>query len=113
MDAGHGFLNVQIAHAPLFIATIPVIESKGGVARLLNFGHEHASAYGVYRSGRQKDAIAWLRAESVQALLEATGFESDSESGFVNARQEARVDAAGRSPVDDVPGLGLAAFLGT
>src|SRR5205814_767891 len=53
VDARDGFFDVQRARLTLGVAAVPIEEAEGGVARLLNFGHEHTAADRVDRAGRQ------------------------------------------------------------
>jgi hypothetical protein len=110
MNGFDGFLNVKGPGLSLGVAAIPVEETKGGIAGLLDFRQQHPSTDGMDRAGRKKNAISGPWLEGVQAVGDRAGFESGSKSGFVHTGPQAGVNLAPGSGIQNEPGLGLASF---
>ena len=79
------FLDVQLPPPALGIDAVPVEQAKRGVAGFLDLRHEDAAADSVDSARRQKDAVAWLRGELVQAVGYLATTERFSEPGYINA----------------------------
>jgi len=69
----------------LAVATVPIKEAKRGVAGLLHFGQQDASAHGVDRAGRQKHAIPGSRLEAMETPGDLAGRQSRPKLPFIHA----------------------------
>lgn len=58
IDAGEGLVHVQFAGLAFGISTVPIEESVGGVAVLLNLRDEASCADGVAASARDEKRVS-------------------------------------------------------
>ena len=107
VDGLQGLVDVQGPRLSVRPQAVPIEQPEGGVARLLDFRHQHAPAEGVDRSGGQEDAIARRWPEGVQAVLAASLANRRHECVAIDARLQSRVDQALRLRLQDDPGLGF------
>src|SRR5438046_7025202 len=68
MNRRQRFFDMQRPALAVSIAAVPIKKAKGRVAGLLNFGKQDTAADRMNGACRQKDAIAGLRLEAVQAI---------------------------------------------
>ena len=71
-DARDRLLQVEGARAPVGPFSVPVKHAEGGVAVLLNFGNEAASADGVAAAPRDIERIARLDGDPMEKGLHRT-----------------------------------------
>ena len=92
------------------IAPVPIKKAKCGVAGLLNFGEQNATANGMHRTGRQEHTVAGLRLEAVQAIEYFAGCQDVANLLFVYPRPQAGINPTAAIRIDDKPSFGLAAL---
>ena len=90
------------------VDAVPIEESVRRVAGLLNLGDQEAGAERVHRARFEKDAIADLRLELMEAIVAGAGGELAFERAAVDARSQARIDFAPRFRGQHDPGFRLA-----
>src|SRR5689334_5394290 len=73
IDARERLVDMQRARLALGVAAIPIEEAEGGIAGLLDLGHEHAAAHGMDGAGGQKQTITRPRLEVVKTLGNLAG----------------------------------------
>ena len=87
---------------------VPIEQPEGGIARLLNLGHQHPAADAVDGAGRQKQAVARPGNERVQALGDRAALEVPPQLGRGGAGAEAGINPRIGLGRQDDPGFGLA-----
>ena len=105
LDAG---IHVQRPRLAVGAGSVPVEESVGHVARLLDLGDQQAGADRVHRAGRNEDAVARAGLEGVQHRRTCAGPDRGGEFGLSDARCQTGVDAAAGLGIDHVPRFRLA-----
>src|SRR6516162_8312037 len=85
MNGGKRFFDVQRSALSLSVAPVPVKESEGGVAGLLNLCDQHAATDGVNCARRQKHTIACSRLKAMQTFGHLTVGDSSPEFFLVYA----------------------------
>lgn len=68
VDGGEGLFDVEVARFAIKPESVPVEDTVGGVAVLLDFKDEEAGADGVEASGWDEEAIADPRMEDVDEV---------------------------------------------
>src|SRR5262245_45487037 len=69
IDCTERFLNVQHPWFSVRCDAPPVVQPKGGVAGLLNFGHQQTGAQRVNGTSRKQDTLAGAGLERMQPML--------------------------------------------
>jgi hypothetical protein len=67
IDHIEGLIDVQWSRFTFLIDSVPVVEAECAIAGLLNFSDEESCTESVYSPGGDKDTIAGLRLDNVQA----------------------------------------------
>jgi hypothetical protein len=88
--------------------SIPVIQSKRGVTRLLNLRDHQARSERVNGSGGDKQAVAECRLEAVQAILGLSLDDAALQRRSIDTASQPGINAAARLRMQDDPSLCLA-----
>jgi hypothetical protein len=101
-------LDVQRARLTIESDPIPIEETIGDVARLLNLGNHETGPQRMYRASRDEDAIADARLELVQTQLGSSSPQLSFKRRTIETTLEPGVDDAPRLGMEHDPSFGLA-----
>lgn len=107
VDGGEGLFDMEVARFAIEAESIPIEDAIGGVAVLLDFVDQEASADGVEASGGDEEAIAGARMEDVDEVGGGAIGEGCEEGLTGDAGVEASVDFGSGLGVGDEPHFGF------
>ena len=101
-------LNVERPQLAGGVDAVPIEQTEGRVARLLDFRDHQSRAQGVDGPGRDEHTVARLRFEGVQTLFHAASGNGRRQPGPSDAWLQSCVDLTPRIGVQYDPRFGLA-----
>jgi hypothetical protein len=105
IDGDHRFLDVQFAGRTIETGSVPIEDSVGGVAVLLDLDDHIALTDGVEPSARDEDAVAGFNGGDVEGLFDTALAKQRFELLPSDTTLEADVDVRARLRVGEVPHL--------